>query len=184
MSFDFIHGANLVSTLLDTNGDGTGDTNANGNYVGNPTRFYIQPPIELVYKIQTVNLEIVVNGSFEADGYGDGLKLLNGIVMFVENDGNVSNLLPTGGTIKSNSTWSILSSPERTGAVIPQGNNPEHLLSRIVIPEMFEKPIFLNGATNDKFGFILSDDMTIRLIEQSWLTTGKIRLDIDKGAYV
>ena len=184
MSFEFLHGANLVSTLLDTNGDGSGNTNANGNYDGNATLFYIQPPVEVVYKIFTVNLEMVVAGSFEADGYGDGLQLENGIAMLIENDGSTSNLLSTGGTIKANSSWSLLSSPERIGIVIPKGNSLEHLLSRIVLTEMYNTPIYLNGATNDKFGFLISDDMSTRLLSQTWLTTGRIRLDIEKGGYV
>lgn len=185
MAFDFVHGANLVSAMLTDTGSSGGEVSATGNYSVAPKSFFIQPPEEVVYKIFTINLEMVsFNSTFAADGYGSGIALPNGIIMFIENDGDVTNLLPVGGTIDDNSTWARLSSPERSNTVIPNGNNPVHFMCRIVLTEMFQFPIYLNGANNDKFGFILTDDFTGRVSEQNWLTTGIIRTDIDKGAFV
>lgn len=185
MAFDFVHGGNLVSAMLTDTGASGGLVNAIGNYSATPKSFYIQPLEKVVYKIHTINLELVtVINTFEAGGYGSGAVLPNGLIMFIENKGVITNLLPVGGTIIKNGEWARLSSPQRSDTVVPSGNNPVHFYSRLVLPEMFEFPIYLNGSTEDKFGFILTDDFSTRVSAQNWLTTGIIRTDIEKGAIV
>lgn len=185
MSFDFVHGKNLASAMLTDDGTPTGLVNANGDYSVTPKSFFIQPPENTVFEIHTINFEMVTtNSTFNAEGYGSGIVLPNGIIMFIENNGDITNLLPVGAVIDDNSVWSRLSSPERVNIVVPNGNNPVHYMLRIVLPEMYRDPIFLNGSSNDKFGFILQDDFNGRVTVQNWFVTGRIRLDIDKGSSV
>lgn len=183
MSFEFIHGILLTSAMLTDTGEAAGLVNANGNYSITPKSFYIQPPDKVVYEIHTINLEMVTpSNTFDAGGYGSGAVLDEGILMFTENNGDRKNLLPVGAVIDDNSVWARLSSPERAKAVIPNGNNPVHFLARIVLPEMFNTPIWLNGASEDKFGFTLQDDFSSRVTVQNWFVTGKVRLDIQQGS--
>lgn len=85
---------NKIEQLLDTVGDGTGETEMVGN---TPKAFFIQPPRGEIYVINRLNVYIEegMNEKFDAAKYGATTALANGIMVTVENEsGNLKTLNP------------------------------------------------------------------------------------------
>ena len=62
--------AKNISRFLDTNGNGTGTKNANGNYSGAAEIFYIQPPAGSRYQINRLIVEVEDAAGMIATEYG------------------------------------------------------------------------------------------------------------------
>ena len=60
--------------ILDTNGDGTGETNANGNYLAQ-TEFFIAPPENENYLIYQMSVSIEDAGKVSYELYGNDVVL-------------------------------------------------------------------------------------------------------------
>ena len=93
--------------FLDTNGDGTGTKDASGNYSGGSiTDFFIQPPIDKVYDLDRIIIQIEDNGNMDAGSYGNGINLTTGItVQKQDSAGNVLIDLLDGLNIFTNGEW-------------------------------------------------------------------------------
>lgn len=90
---------------LDTNGDGTGTKNANGDYSGGEEIFYIAPPAGQTYELERMLIYVQDTGTFDAAKYGNGATLTTGIVVRVANDAGTLLDLTDGEPVKTNTHW-------------------------------------------------------------------------------
>lgn len=97
----------ILSRYLDTNGDGTGTKNANGNYSVTPEQFYIDGPCTLTRMI----VMIEDTAGMQAEEYGNlGVALTNGVTITIDRSGLDNNAvnLTDGLPIKTNAEWGRL----------------------------------------------------------------------------
>lgn len=90
---------------LDTNGDGTGTKNANGDYSITAEEFYTQPPPGEVFYLTRLIVSIEDSGALNAGGYGGGAALSNGITITKEENGTPVIDLVDGIPIDHNGAW-------------------------------------------------------------------------------
>ena len=95
----------MVFQLMSTNGDGTGTTNAIGDYSAG-TDFYITPGSTQRYAIFRMLVFIEDTQALSADEYGNLAALANGVrvVLRDKNDAEIIDLT-AGVTIKNNAQW-------------------------------------------------------------------------------
>lgn len=95
-----------IFRFLDTNGDGSGTTNAIGDYSLGVEEFYIQPPAPDAYMISRMIVCIEDTASMRAERYGNlAAALTNGIQVFVD-DGTTEILdLVDNDPVKTNAGW-------------------------------------------------------------------------------
>ena len=98
----------LLTRALDTNGDGSGTSNANGDYSGAEEVFYIQPPAGVTFYLSAVNISIEDTNDFDGGMYGSNIVLTNGISMRIVNDAGRNNDLMDNYTVKTNGNWGSL----------------------------------------------------------------------------
>lgn len=90
-----------IYRLLDTNGDGTGTKNANGNYASAADEFYFKAAKDTF--IHRLIIHIVDTQGMDAVKYGNTAALTNGYVMKIQNRAQTDVLdLCDGLTIKTN----------------------------------------------------------------------------------
>lgn len=157
----------IINQFLDTNGDGTGTTNANGNYAVTPTEFYIQPGAGYYYKIARMIVEIEDTVGMSATDYGNITSgLTNGVSVQVKRGSTVLRDL-TPDTVKANAQWAAYCYDADLKA---WGSGNEVLAVRWT----FEKsglPAYLNGTENDRLSVTLNDDLT-GLVTHTFLVQG------------
>jgi len=104
----------MIFQFLSTNGDGTGDINAIGDYSSVQGEFYISPPSGQPvrwwkingYKIYRMLVFIQAIGPLSADQYGNLKSLQNGIKAVVKDDSDNEILdLTAGQPVKTNAQW-------------------------------------------------------------------------------
>ncbi|MEW8418209.1 MAG: hypothetical protein AB2669_21375 [Candidatus Thiodiazotropha endolucinida] len=97
---------NRIYQYLDTNGDGTGTTNAIANYTGG-TEFLIAPGAAYTYGLYRMLVTIKDASGGSADEYGNlGSALTTGIKLAVIDSSDNELLdLTAGIPIKTNSEW-------------------------------------------------------------------------------
>lgn len=98
--------SNIIRQFLDTDGDGTGTINANGNYSVTADDFYIvDAQRQLV--IDHLHLFIEDAGAAASDEYGNtGAALTNGIkLLHLDAGGNIIQDLLGGHVVKTNGQW-------------------------------------------------------------------------------
>lgn len=97
-----------IYQLLSTNGDGTGDVLAIGDYSSEMVEFFVTNPSRSLH-ISTMTIVIRDVGLFAQDRYGTLVELTKGIRVNIKNDKSEIILDMTGGiAIKSNAAWSIM----------------------------------------------------------------------------
>lgn len=144
-----------LSELLDTNGDGSGNINANGNYLATPESFFIQPPTGQLFVIDRLLVHVEDTGAFVPSNYGKDLTLVNGIEINCILNGEEVDLT-FGHKVNTNSEWAMfcfdLTIDTKGGA----GTNFMHARWT------FNKSdrITLNGNTDDIFQVILNDNFS------------------------
>lgn len=93
-----------IFRLLDTVGNGTGTTEATGNYSVTPQSFKYTAPSGWA-EIQRIIVMIQDTGAFDIEEYGNGVALTNGIRVFLrDSEDNVIQEY-TSFPIKSNGDW-------------------------------------------------------------------------------
>lgn len=104
-----VEGANvlpedMIYRFLDTTGDGTGTTQATGDYSGAAEDFLITAPSGYEYVLHRMIVKVEDgNSGFAADAYGSLTELTNGVRVRVYNAGGAVALALDGGiAIKSN----------------------------------------------------------------------------------
>lgn len=154
---------------LDTNGDGSGDVNANGDYSAVAKRFYIQPPAGERFDIYRVVGMIEDTQGFRAENYGhlpDPLE--NGIIIRVQDDDGTKVDITDGRPIKRNADWGsrCYDVDLKTWGV---GN--EYLVFRWTF-ERCGSPEFLNGDLNERLEMVFNDDLR-GLVEHHFVAEGQ-----------
>jgi len=95
--------------VLDTNGDGTGTKEATGTYAVD-TDFYIEPLADetnLIYRLERLIVTVKDTTGMDADKYGNGITLTNGIYVLVEDsEGLLYSLTDPDKPILTNGDWS------------------------------------------------------------------------------
>lgn len=143
--------------ILDTNGDGTGTTNANGNYASAADDFYIKPPVGTRYEIDRLIVFIQDTGAFDAELYGNGAILTNGISLLQLNFDGTTRVDLTGGlSIKSNADWGRLCYDVD---VKTWGTGDEVLLARFTFSK-FGGPLTLDGDAGQSLVVRLNDNLS------------------------
>lgn len=155
----------LITHLADTVGDGTGTTNAIGDYDTTPTKFMFKP--NRTCAIYRVIVAITDAAARNGDRYGDlAGGLPNGVRLYVEGANGIEYEL-TGFPVKTNSDWKAhchdMELPGTTG-----GNDT------ITVRWTFAKhgaPVRLEGGRGQFISVSLTDDMT-GLIAHTFLFEG------------
>ena len=93
---------------LDTVGDGSGTTNAIGDYSGATTVFKTVCSSGSGMTVQSLLIHISGNSNFTLTGYGNGVALTNGVTLQA-NIGGVSYVFNSAFPIKSNDDWAHIS---------------------------------------------------------------------------
>lgn len=140
---------------LSSNGDGTGTTNAVGDYSSSETTLYIAPAADETFIINRMIVEVEDVGSFDSGGYGTGSALSNGITLnYRDANGIVATLTPT--PITRNADWAG-NCHDLTIHNFGTGN--EFMTARWT----FEKsghPLVLWGSNGHSLEIVLNDDFT------------------------
>lgn len=155
-----------VWQFADTNGDETGTVDALGDYSSAPTYFYIQPPAGESYYLNRMMIQYTDQGSFDANLYGNGIALTNGISIDIKRGGPTGTLiksLTTRKPIKRNADWPRFCFDTN---VLPWGSGPEILVARWTISKVGKK-VRINGDDQQCLVFTLNDNFT-PLIDQTF----------------
>lgn len=152
-----MNGAKLISRNLDTVGNGTGTTNAIGDYSSAAEEFKIAPGVGEHFHIHRLIVSIGDAGSFDSGGYGavtPVASLTNGVVLRVQNGGTVFSL--TDDPITTNAEWAAYC---HDVTVHSFGSGDALLTARWT----FDKsgiPISLRGDEGEELVVELNDDLT------------------------
>jgi len=150
-------GEYILSRYLDTNGDGSGEKNAIGDYLTEEQIFFIQPPPEQTYKLKMLIVVVGDRGGMKAAEYGNlGGPLLTGItVRFADNYG-ARNDLTDGVPVVDNAHWGMICYDVDLKS---WGPGEEYLLARWTVGEGGRIPR-LRGNRGERLEFVLNDDFT------------------------
>jgi len=160
----------LLSRFLDTNGDGSGTKNANGDYSSTADIFYIQPGAEQVFRISRMLVSIEDTNGMSASDYGNITSgLTNGIQVRKQDDSGTISDLTDGLPVQSNAAWGSFCYDVELKAW-STGNE------LLVVRWTFTKSgqfIRLNGSNNERLEVVLNDNLT-GLIGHYFLVQGYI----------
>ena len=158
--------------VLDINGDGTGNNNANGNYsgAGNEEIFYIQPPAGQIFRIERMLIYIrVKKGDFKFDLYGKDQTLSAGITVRTQNDVGTITDYTNGIPIKKFGGWMRVCFD-----VVPAGGDLNVDFGDDAIAGArwtFSKggyPLRLVGDNNERLEVILNDNFSGKEIDEHY----------------
>ena len=146
----------LFNLHLDTNGDGTGAKNANGNYSAVETRFKHTVEAGKILRIHRMIVSIEDTAGFSSSKYGDLAALTAGIGMEVTGDNRATLDLVDNEPIKTNADWAhnCYDADLKTW-----GAGDEVLVVRWTFAK-YGVPLRLIGDSNDAFEVVLNDNLT------------------------
>lgn len=155
---------------LDTNGDGTGDENAIGDYGTTPDVFFIQPAEGQIMLLSRIIVFVEDAKGFLADIYGGSLApaLTNGITMKVVDDKGTQIDLTNGQPIKTNSQWSQICYDAQ---LIDWGAGSNDAMAVRFTFAKSGSVIRLEGDKNERFEIGLSDSM-VHLEKHTFMVQG------------
>lgn len=140
----------------DTNGDGTGTKNAIGNYSVTPQRFNLTPPAGEVFRVERMLISVSDSGTFDADKYGNGIALTNGVTV-EKRDANGQIIDYCDGVpVVNNTGWAQLCYDK---TIHSEGVGAEIMTIRWT----FSKggaPVTLIGDQGEFLSILLNDDFT------------------------
>lgn len=142
--------------FLDTNGDGTGSKNGDGDYSAGVTRFFKCPNIKSQYEIHKLIIQYSTGGKLRQQGYGNAATpLTNGVTVGCILS-NVTYSLTNTTPVTTNDGWLHLGyslhTTEFTGGLDT---------AQVIID--FIHPIILDGKKNDLIYVDLNDNFTFLL---------------------
>lgn len=165
---------NIFSRFLDTNGDGTGTTNANGDYsgTGNEDQFYIAPASGESFWIERMIVSVEDTSGFTAQEYGNlGAALTDGIEVQVRTGADTVKIdLTDGVPIETNAHWGRMCYDVD---VKSWGAGNELLVCRWTFTRT-GGALILNGGNSERLTVVLSDSFT-GLISHYFLVQGYVR---------
>ena len=154
---------------LDTNGDGTGDTDAIGDYSTTPAVFYFQPAAGITVEVTKLMIHIADKGAFDVDGYGAiAGGLTNGVVISFYRLGQLALLLTDGAPIKNNADMSHLNTDYRLTNY--SSNYGSSSVSLDVAA--FQTSLLMHGDLQDQLRVELSDSF-VGLDDHHFILYGK-----------
>lgn len=160
---------NRIYRYLDTNGDGTGTTNAITNYT-TETEFFIAPGTAYTYGLYRMLVTIEDASGGSADEYGNiGSALTNGIKLSVIDSSDNELLdLTAGAPIKTNAEWgsNCYDVDQKTW-----GTGNELFVVRWTFTRDAEDPLIIKPG--NRFAAVLNDDFS-GLVAHKFLVRGKI----------
>lgn len=144
--------------FADTNGDGTGDIDAIGDYSGGEVSFKIIPPSNMVYVFEKFNIIIADAGTMDSGGYGNNgaNPLTNGVNFQVRRGGVPIVDFTEGRKIKTNAEWAMYFDSQTRYSY---GTGDEYLVMRIDEREL-RWPRWIDGRAGDEMHFTVHDDLT------------------------
>ena len=142
---------------LSTSGDGTGITNAVGDYATTPTTFYYGPAMGTVYVAEKLIWHISDKGQFELDGFGNiSGGLANGVEIEFWRLGQLVLKITNGEPVMDNAGMSHLNTDYRK---ITYANSYESA-SVSIDNTSFGGPLYMIGDLQDQIRVPLTDDFT------------------------
>ena len=152
----FLNSASPFAQYLTQAGDGTGAINANGNYAGGATTWYIQPPANQTILISALQVQITDTGIINGLNYGGLATLTNGI-----NFRSVINAAPSqltvGNNVFTNGQLAAISSKFEFHSL---GANAFIITAQIGFFSQLGVPVVLEGRFNDRIEVVLNDNFT------------------------
>ncbi len=147
----------MLYQFLTVNGDGTGTFEANADFSGgNADEFFIQPPSNKIFAIETIAITIQDNSKISADKYGGITALTNGIGITVEDSGGTILDITSRSAIKTNGEWASYFNSMRSHTF---GTGDELIVIYWKISDT-GRSLFLDGSKGEKLVFSLSDDFS------------------------
>lgn len=156
---DWVNPEDAIWQFASANGDGTGESDFVGDYSGAPAYFYIQPPVGEEYYLSRIMVQITDQGSFDANLYGNGVALVNGITIEIKRGG------PTGTVLKSLTATKPIKRNADWGRfcydvdVKTWGSGPQVLVARWTLAKVGAK-VRLRGTDQQCLVFTLNDSFT------------------------
>jgi len=146
-----------LSKFLTSAGDGTGTNNLIGNYSSVSTDFYYQPPLTNKFYVETVQIQLSDNASFNQTDYGAiAGGLTNGITLWLSKNGTETPL-QSGFVIKHNNDW-LATTPYSTLTTF--AGSSQTLIIQFKLRQDYGVPLLLDGAQSDKFILRLNDNFS------------------------
>lgn len=162
---------NPIYRYLDENGNGSGNKNANGNYAGSPTRFFIQPPADEVFFLNRMIVLLEDGGSIDAGGWGNGAALTNGVECDLRDPINdILTDLFDGLPLLTNAGWAQFCYDVRS-TDFGAGNN--YLGVRWTFTKS-GRPLVLRGSKQESFGITFNDNVT-NVVRNTFMVQGYTR---------
>lgn len=161
-----------IFRYLDTVGDGTGTKNAIGNHASAAEEYKIVPPSDETYILERVLISIRDTGTFDAENYGNGVGLTNGIIVEKRNGSGQLLDLTDGLPIMHNAGWGAQCFDI---SHLAMGTGDEIMNIRWTFSRSGQ-PIRLDGVNGEYLSFTLNDDFS-GLVQhyfqvQGWITHG------------
>ena len=136
--------------MLDTDGDGSGTTDAIGDYSGtNDTEFKFAPGAGEVARVHRMLVHVEDGGSFDSGAYGNNVSLTNGIEVGVSDGTSTLIDLTDGHPVTTNADVNVMSF----------GAGNEHMAVRWTFAKSGQ-PIRLDGDNGEYLYVKLNDDYT------------------------
>ncbi|MCK5600655.1 hypothetical protein KAR91_02230 [Candidatus Pacearchaeota archaeon] len=147
---------NAVYQALDTLGTGLGSISQNVNGSVTPVKFFIQPPSDEKYILQRMALHAIDSNWNNANFYGATAALLNGIRIYIENDGGIIKEYTSNFKIKRTRDWALLAGAD---AITQGAAGADPLIVRWTF-NAGATNIPLDGSKNERFVLEIPDDLT------------------------
>ena len=142
--------------LLSSNGDGTGTTNAIGNYSTTPLSLKYIAPEQYVVNIYRMIVKVRDTGSFDVEKYGNNITLTNGIRIYHRHGNGDLVAELTAKPILSSGDWSAHCYDVQ---VLSFGTGDEVLSVRWTFAASGQ-PVMLDGQDGDYIELVLNDNFT------------------------
>lgn len=148
-----------VSHVLDTVGDGSGDTNATGDYSVDPQEFYYRP--EVGSDVEVRRLIILVGGTagIRMERYcGLSSPLANGVIINArDNAGDIFFITDPFEPVKDTATWGLYAG---NLSIYDPSPGDKYVLAELDFTKMIRTGLALKGGDGEFFAVTLSDDFT------------------------
>jgi len=159
-----------IDQYLSTNGDGTGEMEATGDYSSTQEIFYIQPASTDIYYIRRMLVFYEDNLSFDSGAYGNSISITgsDGIQVRVQNDSGTISDLTAGQLIQINPHWKRQCYDTDVSSY---GSGDESLGARWTF-EKAGSDIRLDGSDNQRLEVVLDGNFS-GLEDQAFLVQGR-----------
>ena len=143
----------LLNRILDTDGDGTGSTNQAVDGSVTPVTFKVAPAAGETILISRVMFYIEDTGNFDADEWGNGITLTNGVQMKRKKNGVTTSF---GAACKTTGDLAGMMYDINHFAF---GIGNEIVCGRLTFTK-FGQFMRLSGNAGDEFQIVIQDDLT------------------------